>query len=163
MKCILESIMKMQRVHYRQIVDEVQRRLSWEVERPDFISHVMKYHNEKEMTVGEIQATFMILTTAGSETAVTVVSGTPNYLTADPDKLAILAKEVRSSFVREEEMTLESLSDLLYLNALISEGVRLCPPVPVMLPRLVPEGATPSAACGGPVAYVTTIPMIKLR
>lgn len=146
MKCIPESIMKMQRDHYRQIVDKVQRRLNWEVERPDIMSHVIKYDGEKGMTLGEIQATFMILTTAGSETTATVLSGTLNYLTANPDKLAILVKEVRGSFAREEEITLNTLSALSYLNAVISEGLRLCPPVPIMLPRRVPEGG--DTVCG---------------
>lgn len=146
MKCIPKSILKMQRDHYLQIVDKVERRLNWEVERTDFMSHVIKSNNEKEMTLGEIQATFMILTTAGSETTATVLSGTLNYLTAYPDKLAILIKEVRSSFASEGEITLDALSNLPYLNAVISEGLRLCPPVPIMLPRLVPEGG--DAVCG---------------
>lgn len=55
------------------------------------------------MTVEEIQATFMLLQTAGNETAATVLSGTMNYLTANPDKLAILVKEVRGSFARGED------------------------------------------------------------
>ena len=50
-KRIPESIMKVQRKHYRQIVDKVQCRLNWEVERPDFMSHVMRYNDEKGTTV----------------------------------------------------------------------------------------------------------------
>lgn len=127
MKCVPESIMEMQRDHYRQIVGKVERRLNWEVERPDFMSHVIRYNDEKGMTVGEIQATFMALTIAGSETTATVLSGTLNYLPANPDKLAILVKEVRARFAREE-VTLDALASLPYLNAVISEGLRLCPP-----------------------------------
>lgn len=146
MKCIPESLMKMQRDHYRQIVDKVQRRLNWEVERADFMSHVIEHNDEKGMTIEEIQATFMFLTTAGSETTATVLNGTLNYLTANPDKLAILAKEVRGSFAMEDEITLDALSGLPYLNAVISEALRLCPPVPIMLPRLVPQGG--DTVCG---------------
>lgn len=146
LKCIPESIMKMQRDHYRQIVDKVQRRLNWEVERPDLMSHVIKHNDEKGMTVGEIQATFMVLTTAGSETTATTLSGTLNYLTAHPDKLAVLVEEVRGNFTEENEITLGALRDLPYLNAVISEGLRLCPPIPIMLPRLVPKGG--DTVCG---------------
>lgn len=146
MKCIPDSISKMREDHYQHIVDKVQRRLNWEVERPDLMSHVIKHQDEKGMTIGEINVTFMVLTNAGSETTATVLTGTLNYLTAYPDKLALLAKEVRDKFNREDEITLDTLRDLAYLNAVISEGLRLCPPVPTMLPRLVPEGG--DTVCG---------------
>ena len=146
LKSIPESLMQMQRDHYRQIVDKVQRRLNWEVERPDLMSHVIKHNDMKGMTLGEIQATFMVLTTAGSETTATTLSGTLNYLTIHPEILATLVKEVRSRFIEEKEMTLASLRDLPYLNAVVSEGLRLCPPIPIMLPRLVPKGG--DTVCG---------------
>lgn len=147
MKCIPESLKKMQRDHFNQIGDKVQRRLNWEVQRPDLMSHVID-HNDKEegMTLGEIQVTFMVLTTAGSETTATVLSGTLNYLIAHPEKMAILVQEVRDTFATEDEMTLDALSKVRYLNAVISEGLRLCPPVPVMLSRLVPAGG--DSVCG---------------
>lgn len=146
LKCIPDSIMKMQRDHMQQIAEKVQRRLNWEVERPDLMSHVIKHNDEKGMTPREIEATFMVLTTAGSETTATVLSGTLNYLTANPDKLALLVKEVRENFATEQELTVAALRNSSYLNAVISEGLRLCPPVPIMLPRLVPEGG--DTVCG---------------
>lgn len=146
LKCIPASIMKKQRDHLEQIVDKVQRRLNWEVERPDLMSHVIKYNDEKGMTLDEINVTFMVLTTAGSETTATMLNGTLNYLTAFPDKLALLVKEVRGSFAKENEITLDALRDLPFLNAIINEGLRLCPPVPIMLPRLVPKGG--DTVCG---------------
>lgn len=145
-KCIPKSLIKMREDHYQQIVDKVQRRLNWEVERPDLMSHVIKHNDDKGMTIDEIQVTFMVLTTAGSETTATALSGTLNYLTAHPDKLALLRKEVRESFSKEDEITLDALRNLPYLNAVISEGLRLCPPIPTMLPRLVPEGG--DTVCG---------------
>lgn len=146
LKCIPRSIMKMQRDHYQQIVDKIQRRLNWEVERPDLMSNVIKHNDEKGMTLGEIEATFMVLTTAGSETTATVLNGTLNHLTAHPDKLALLVKEVREKFVKKEDITLAALQNSSYLNAVINEGLRLCPPIPIMLPRVVPEGG--DTVCG---------------
>ena len=146
MKAIPKKLREMQRCHYNQIVEKVQRRLNWEVERPDLMAHVIKHNDEKGMTEGDIQATFMVLTTAGSETTATVLSGTLNYLTSHPRKLEILATEVRGTFVKEDDMTLDALTNMPYLNAVIHEGLRLCPPIPVMLPRLVPEGG--DTVCG---------------
>ncbi|TVY84721.1 Versicolorin B desaturase [Lachnellula suecica] len=141
MKCIPKSLKKMQSDHFQQIVGKVQRRLNWEVERSDLMSHVIKHNNEKEeMSHGEIQATFMVLTTAGSETTATVLSGTLNNLISKPQMLSTLTKEIRGEFAKEADMTLDALCELPYLNATIQEGLRLCPPIPVILPRVVPEG-----------------------
>lgn len=147
MKLIPRSLKEMQRKHYDQIVDKVHRRLNWELERPDIMSHVIGGRKgDKGLDIGVINTTFMVLTTAGSETTATVLTGTLNYLVNNPAKLALLASEIRGSFANQEEITLDGLKNLNYLNACLSEGLRLCVPVPWMLPRLVPEGG--ATVCG---------------
>jgi cytochrome P450 len=146
LKCIPPSLKKMQKDHYQQIVDKVQRRLHWELERPDLMSYVIKETNGKQMSMGEINATFMVLTTAGSETTATVLGGIVNYLVNSPDKLNCVKAEVRRNFATLEQLTLDALQDLPYLNAVINEGLRLCPPIPWVLPRLVPTGG--DTVCG---------------
>ncbi|KAH8590694.1 cytochrome P450 [Bisporella sp. PMI_857] len=119
----------------------IPKHLNWEIQQPDLMSYIIKYNDEKEgMVADEVQHTFMQLTTTGSKTTATVLCGTTNYLINHPEKLDLLVREVRGTFTREAEMTLDALSKLLYLNAVINEGLRLCPPVPVMLARLVPPG-----------------------
>jgi cytochrome P450 len=90
----------------------------------------------------------MFFTTAGSETTATALSGIMNYLTTSGNEATVssLVREVRESFKSEDEITFEKLASLQYLNATINEGMRLCPPVPTMLPRLVPEGG--DTVCG---------------
>lgn len=140
MKCIPPSLKKTQIDHYQQIIDKVQRRRNWELQRPDIMSHIIQDNGEVAFPIDEVNATFMILTTTGSETTATVLGGILNYLVNNPDKLDILADEVRSTFLKESEVSLDSLRNVKYLNAVINEGLRLCPPVPWMLPRLVPPG-----------------------
>lgn len=146
MKCIPPSLKKMQRDHFQQIGDKVQRRLNYELERPDIMSHVIKENYQEGLPAGWMDPTFMILTTAGSETTATVLSGTMNYLVNNPDKLDIFTREVRESFRSEDEITLDALKRLPYLNAAISEGLRLCTPIPWVLPRQVPTGG--DTVCG---------------
>lgn len=150
MMLIPKSLKKMRNDHFQQIKDKVHRRLDWELERPDLMSHVIKHNgtdNESDgMTLEGIQVTFMILTTAGSETTATVLSETTNYLMSHPEILGKLVKEIRDAFESETQIILEALEQLEYLNAVIQEGLRLCPPVPVMLPRIVPEGG--DTVCG---------------
>ena len=63
-----------------------------------------------------------------------------------PDKLRILTSEIRSSFPPEHAITFSALRGMPYLNAVLQEGLRLCPPIPAGLPRLVPEGG--DTVCG---------------
>lgn len=154
MKCIPPSLRKMQRDHYQQIVDKVQRRLNYELERPDIMSHVIQQGRAKEddgdevggLPIGVIDTTFMVLTTAGSETTATCLSGTMNYLVQHPDALERLVREVRDRFPSDSDMTLDALRDLPYLDAVLHEGLRLCTPIPWMLPRVVPPGG--ATVCG---------------
>jgi cytochrome P450 len=145
MKCIPPSLKKMQMDHYQQIVDKVDRRLNWELQQPDIISHVIQEQFEG-LSAGEISATFMVLTTAGSETTATTLCGAINYLIAHPEKLSTLTSEIRSVFQKQEQITLDSLQDLPYLNAVIQEALRLCPAIPWVLPRIVPAGG--DTVCG---------------
>lgn len=110
------------------------------------MSHVIVGDNKEGLSLDETNATFMVLTTAGSETTATVLGGTLNYLVRHPDKMANLIGEIRERFHSYEEVTLEALRTLPYLNAVISEGLRLCPPLPWMLPRKVP--AKGDTVCG---------------
>lgn len=146
LKCIPPSLMKTQTDHYRRISDKVDRRLNFEMERPDVLSYVIKKREEEAVPIGEINSTFMILTTAGSETPATLLSGIMNYLVNCPDKLNTLKHEVRHNFNTSDDITLDALKDLPYLNAVINEGFRMCPPVPWVLPRRVPNGG--STVCG---------------
>lgn len=166
MKLIPPSLRKMQQDHYQQIVDKVQRRLNLELERPDIMSHVIqgvsdnedkddnegrgdnknKDEDQGQMSLGELNTTFMVLTTAGSETTATTLAGTLNNLVNNAAKMKLLVDEIRGSFETDTQMTLDALRKLPYLNAVINEGLRLCPPIPWMLPRVVPQhGAT---VCG---------------
>lgn len=80
MKCIPLSLQKMQKDHYNQIVDKVQRRLSWELQQPDIMSYLINDNGKTVLPLDELNATFMILIIAGSETIATILTGTLNYL-----------------------------------------------------------------------------------
>ncbi|KAL8756901.1 MAG: hypothetical protein Q9184_004351 [Pyrenodesmia sp. 2 TL-2023] len=54
--------------------------------------------------------------------------------------MARLCEEIRSTFAKEEDITIEATKDLPYLEAVINEGLRVCNPIPGGLPPVVPEG-----------------------
>lgn len=81
-----------------------------------------------------------LLIVAGSETTATLLSGATYLLLKNPKVLARLTQEVRSAFKSEDEICISSAAQLTYLNACIEESFRSYPPVPIGLPRIVPEG-----------------------
>jgi len=98
------------------------------------------------MSMDKLNASFLELTVAGSESTAVVLSGAINKLIQDPDRLAILVDEIRTRFKTFEEITFDALRDLKYLNAVINEALRLTPPLQWIPSRQVPpEGAT---VCG---------------
>jgi len=127
---IPKSVKQKSDEHWQLAMDKVNRRLNFEKQRPDLISFINRDDNGLEgLTVPEIQATASVIIVAGSETTVTVLSGITNYLIKDPDMLNRLSSEIRNQFLEEKEMSLSALQDVVYLNAVIQEGLRLCNPV----------------------------------
>jgi cytochrome P450 len=57
-----------------------------------------------------------------------------------------LTQEFRGTFKNEKDNTVATTSNLPYLNAVIDEGMRLCPSVPVAIPRVVPKSG--DTVCG---------------
>ena len=138
--CTPSTTMKVAMDNYRLAIEKIHRRLNLETERPDFMSPVLKYNDEKGMTISEIEGTFNIVIVAGSETTAKVLSGITNYLTQNRTTLEALVSEVRSAFKDEKDITFDATKSLAYLNAVIKEGLRMCPPTPAGLPRVVPAG-----------------------
>ncbi|KAK9777135.1 putative Isotrichodermin C-15 hydroxylase [Seiridium cardinale] len=109
-------------------------------EREDFMSYILRHNDEKGMSVGEIAENANTLIVAGSETTATHLSGTTFQLLKNPEAYKILVEEIRASFASEDEITLTSVNELKYLPAVIDEGFRMYPPVPVGLSRITPKG-----------------------
>ncbi|KAF2113821.1 isotrichodermin C-15 hydroxylase [Lophiotrema nucula] len=142
-RCIPPSLLKMRDDHFQFIADKLERRKNWEVERPDIIAHALKETKQgKGMSRPEVDTTFAILTIAGSETTATALGGIVNYLATNPHKRDILVEEIRTEFDSESDISVARATRLSYLRAVINEGLRLSPPIPWVLPRVVPAGGT---------------------
>lgn len=77
---------------------------------------------------------------AGSETTATTLAVVVFYLCKDPALMEELQREVRSSFDSYESINSTNTARLRYLHAVCQEALRICPPVPLGLPRIVPPG-----------------------
>lgn len=83
---------------------------------------------------------------AGTETTATLLSGLTYLLLKTPKTMEKLKKEVRTSFASSEDISMDAIARLPYLNACIKEGLRCYPPVPIGLPHLTPSDG--STICG---------------
>ena len=103
---------------------------------------VDRYNDEKGKSVLEIEATFRALVVAGSETTATALTGILGSLLRSPKAMRESTCEIRESFSHELELGAEAVAELPYLGAVIEEGLRLCSPVALGMPRAVPEGGS---------------------
>jgi cytochrome P450 len=89
-----------------------------------------------------------MLIVGGAETTATLLTGLLYYLLSSQSPLTkkpylfTLTAAIRKQLSSPSEITLPSLEtkDLAYLSASINEGLRLFPPIPGNLRRIVPKG-----------------------
>ncbi|KAI2733067.1 hypothetical protein CBS147332_82 [Penicillium roqueforti] len=125
------------------------------VTREDFFARLLADKSENKSEEW-LMAQANVLVIAGSDTTATALATITYYLAANQDKLWHLQQEIRRTFEDSSSITSDSLQGLPYLNAIIEEGLRICPPTSFGLPRIspgalvdghmVPAGTTVSTA-----------------
>ncbi|KAI0401942.1 cytochrome P450 [Xylaria palmicola] len=122
--------------------DAVTRRLEKETTRKDFMSDIArKVHSgdvDKEEMIAHASTLVQVL--AGAETIATFFAGA-TYFLLKPENSAIwdkLCQEVRGRYSSYEEINSVSAQKLPYLQAVISESLRIYPPAAHGFPRRSP-------------------------
>ncbi|KAK3302986.1 cytochrome P450, partial [Chaetomium strumarium] len=124
--------------HFKHSAERVDKRLAQGSDKPDIWNMVLKVKGKLQLSREEMYCHADVFMLAGSETTGTAMSGLTYYLLTNRDKLALLTQEIRAHHRTEEDITMDSVASLPYLNACINEALRLYPPVPVGVPRVVP-------------------------
>ncbi|KAK2017445.1 cytochrome P450 [Colletotrichum eremochloae] len=153
--------------HNRFSMDRVDKRLDrGDDSGSDVWSMIMQNSGgEKQpgITRGEMYsnaATFMI---GGTETTTAATSALTYLLLTHPAKMATLRAELDAAINDPEvDLTFNGLRKLPYLNACIEEAMRLYPPAPTPMPRMVPRGGR--IICGRyvPVGTRVDIPLYAI-
>ena len=140
--------------------EKIAQRLELGTTHKDIISYMVPAHgsSDHQMSLPEVEINSMLIVVAGSESVTTVLTGITNYLLRGPSKLRALVNEVRSTFRSEDDITGASVSGLPYLNAVLHEGLRLCPTIPDGMRRQVPKGGATVAGHFLPEGTVVSIP-----
>lgn len=139
---VVPSLEEQRKKHSEFSHARVDRRLAKKDPRPDIWGLVLARDEEAGLSLAEMYANANLFMLAGTETTATLLSGLTYYLLKNPTKLDKLKMEIREAFKTEDEITIERLQALKYLNACVEEGLRMYPPVSNGLPRVVPPGGS---------------------
>ncbi|KAK9784239.1 hypothetical protein SCARD494_13023 [Seiridium cardinale] len=125
----------------RYSVESVDSRVNLKTDRPDFIGYITRGSDESEdvMSREELDANADLLVLAGSETTSTMLTGCAFNMLKNRYAYEKLVAEVFTHFKSQDDITFLSVQKLPYLNAFIQESFRMYPPVPIGVPRVVPE------------------------
>lgn len=109
-------------------------------DRPDFLTKIIEARSEANIPDVAIAAHSSDFVIAGSETTATTLAVMTYYLLKNPEIMSELKQEVREAFDNYESIDAASAGSLKYLKAVAQEAMRMYPPLPFALPRVVPEG-----------------------
>jgi cytochrome P450 len=115
------TVIETRKMHMAQSVAKANRRLATKTDWPDFFTHILKYSGfdqaeDKAPSLEQIHskaATFMI---AGTENTSTLLAGVTYHLLKNPIIMQKLKAEIYGALGEENEMTIQSLARLEYLN-----------------------------------------------
>jgi cytochrome P450 len=104
------------------------------------MDHLLDNRDNKAVSAIQLAAHASDFVIAGSETSATALATITYYLLRTPAVLKTLEDEVLEAFKTYDEIQGRSTQRLKYLKAVILEGLRIFPPLPFALPRVVPSG-----------------------
>lgn len=155
-----KSLIKKRDEHFKFSSDRVDKRLQTNVERPDIWGLVLRQQElGRGLSLKEMHSNAGLFMGAGTETTATELCGLLYYLLTNPDKMDKLVGEIRSTFQSDADMHMEQIAQLKYLHACLEESLRMYPPVPIGLPRVVPPSGT--TICGEHIPGGVSTPSIS--
>lgn len=135
---------RMEYMAYSKAQASERTKIGLETDRKDFFYYLLNARDPetgKGFTSPELWGESNLLIIAGSDTTSTALSSAFFYLVHNPEKLEVLAREIRSTFSDIEDIHASpTLNGCIYLRAVLDESMRLSPPVGGILPREVLPG-----------------------
>lgn len=119
---------------------KLDHRLAKGTDQPDTVHFVMQNRPEATISEAELRANVPLIMLAQNVTTSAALSGLVGLLLNAPDILRQLQDEVRSTFQSSSDIKIAAMREMRVLNACINETLRIYPPAPGELPRVVPQG-----------------------
>ncbi|KAL8923515.1 MAG: hypothetical protein Q9172_003088 [Xanthocarpia lactea] len=133
--------------HESYTLDLIEKRVHEQTSRKDFMSHLLQDQAVKQLSIVQLAAHGSDFVIAGSETTATTLTVAMYFLSRYPSVLKNLQTEVRTAFTKYEQIDGASTANLKYLHAVCLEALRVFPPLPLALPRVVPSGGDSVDGC----------------
>ncbi|KAI1302459.1 cytochrome P450 [Xylaria venustula] len=109
----------------------------------DIMAHLLDAGDEETGTKysrDELLGEGILMMMAGSDTSSSALTATVFYLSRHPAVMRKLRSEINSTFQRVSDIEPRLTENCRYLRACIDEAMRLSPPAPTNIPRVVGEG-----------------------
>ncbi|OKL55434.1 hypothetical protein UA08_09300 [Talaromyces atroroseus] len=136
------SLVEEKEKHTRMALEKVRSRMSTTVDRSDFIHYMQKAVEMGSISNTELENQASIIILAGSETTSIGLTYASYFLITHKDAMRKLRAELTQHFKNERDITIISVNQLEYLQAVLQETLRLRPPITNGFPRQTPkEGA----------------------
>ncbi|KAG8476669.1 hypothetical protein CXB51_030623 [Gossypium anomalum] len=109
----------------------------------DFMQQLLELHqrgdDNSSLSLNEVKALLLDLMVAGTDTIPTTVEWTMTELLRHPDKMTRLIEELNMVVGNQNTMEESYIPQLVYLDAVIKETLRLHPVAPLLLPHVPSE------------------------
>ncbi|KAI5917886.1 cytochrome P450 [Camillea tinctor] len=113
-------------------------------QRSDLLSPLvnrLEREGNSNITRGETLSNGLAFVIAGTQLNTNVLSTATYLLLRHREKWDRLTEEIRTRFACDADITMQTTSNLPYLDAVINETLRIRHPTPINLPRVVPNDA----------------------
>ncbi|ORY55718.1 cytochrome P450 [Pseudomassariella vexata] len=120
------------------LADNRPRRLDAEMPRKDFFTHIANKVLAGEVEQEEMTAHASTLVLAGGETTATCLTAAMYHLLKTPATLEKLTTEILARYKSYGEIDAASVMQLLYLQAVVNEALRIHPPGSQVFRRVSP-------------------------
>lgn len=135
--CIPSFIIEEAQKSFTYTRERVDRRIASKSERPDFMQYILQNNYPGGLSKEGINSNATLLVLAGSETSATTLTSATYFALKNPPVMERLVREIRQVFQNQGEITIEAVSKLPYVHAVIQEALRLHPTSPISVPRQV--------------------------
>ncbi|KAJ5468480.1 hypothetical protein N7475_006232 [Penicillium sp. IBT 31633x] len=125
---------------YQRAAEAMMRQMNTQCDREDFFSNILQARRPETgepYDQRELMGEAILLLVAGSDTTSNALTVIIWHLLANPTTMQKLTDEICEKFDSAEEIQYQELKGLPYLHAVIEEGLRICPPNPGLIPRVV--------------------------
>lgn len=120
--------------------------------KTDMFNNLLQNKGDDAFTQKEFEGNALTLLFAGADTTATIMIFGSYLLCKHPEVMKRVQDEVRSSFRNSSEIDCTNVNELKYMIAVLSEIMRLCPPGPNGLSRIIVNEAG-QAVAGHHVPY----------